>query len=80
MDRLYDRLAILPDGAERAALLHEAQRLAIAWMPYKHMYMRYETLVTRPWLVGYRRPLFANAWFHLVDIDADGLRSLVAGT
>ena len=78
MDEIYERLATLPDGRERDALLHDAQRLAIAWMPYKHMYMRLETLVTRPWLVGYRRPLFTNAWFHLVDIDPNGLRSTVA--
>ena len=78
MDEFYDRIATMPDGPERAALLHEAQRLAIAWMPYKHMYMRFETLLTRPWLVGYRRPIFGNAWFHFVDIDPDGLRSTVA--
>ena len=78
MDEFYDRIATMPDGPERAALLHEAQRLAIAWMPYKHMYMRFETLLTRPWLVGYRRPIFGNAWFHLVDIDPDGLRSTIA--
>ena len=79
IDELYERIATLPDGPERASLLHDAQRLAIAWMPYKHMYMRFETLLMRPWLVGYRWPLFTTSWFHLVDIDHDGLRSSVAG-
>jgi hypothetical protein len=22
-----------------------------------------------PWLIGYRRPLFFNDWWHMVDID-----------
>jgi hypothetical protein len=22
-----------------------------------------------PWLLGYRRPLFWNSWWHLVDVD-----------
>ena len=78
MDEHYDRLGTMPDGPERVALLRDAQRLAIAWMPYKHMYMRLETWLTRPWLVGYRRPLFGNGWFHLVDVDPGGLRSAVA--
>jgi ABC-type transport system substrate-binding protein len=33
-DRLYERQKALPDGPERAALMREAQRLMLAYVPY----------------------------------------------
>ena len=77
MDQIYERLGALPDGSERLALMLEAQRLAIAWMPYKYMSMRIETHVTQPHLIGYRKPIFGNDWFHMVDLD-DGAAAEVA--
>jgi len=69
MDQLYERLGALPDGTERLALMLQAQRLAIAWMSYKYTSMRIETHVSQPHLIGYRKPIFRNGWFHLVDLD-----------
>jgi ABC-type transport system substrate-binding protein len=77
MDQIYERLGALPDGPERLALMLQAQRLAIAWMPYKFTSMRIETHVMQPRLIGYRRPVFSNDWFHLVDLD-DGAGAEVA--
>ena len=77
MDRIYERLSALPDGPERLALLLQAQRLAIAWMPYKYTSMRIETHVMQPRLIGFRRPIFSNDWFHMVDLD-DGAAAEVA--
>jgi ABC-type transport system substrate-binding protein len=71
MDQIYEQLGALPDGPERLALMLQAQRLAIAWMPYKFTSMRIETHVMQPRLVGYRRPIFSNDWFHMVDLDGD---------
>jgi ABC-type transport system substrate-binding protein len=68
-DKLYERLKVLPDGPERAALFDQAKRIAVAYMPYKVHVHRIHSDLTRPWVIGYRRPLFASEWWHMVDID-----------
>jgi ABC-type transport system substrate-binding protein len=68
-DGLYERIQVLPDGPEREALFREAQKLAIAYMPYKHKLSRISTDMAYPWVVGYRRPVFWLQWWHYVDID-----------
>lgn len=69
MDQIYLQLQSLPDGPERLALFHEADRLAIAYMPYKFLYSRLAIDMTQPQLVGYRRPAFWQDWWQFVDID-----------
>ena len=78
MDKIYEQLGALSDGPERLALMLQAQRLAIAWMPYKFMSTRIETHVVQPRLIGFRRPIFGNDWFHLVDLDDGGAAAEVA--
>lgn len=68
-DALYDRLQGLPDGPERRALFEEAQQLAVAYMPYKFKLNRLTTDMVYPQLIGYRRPVFWQEWWHYVDID-----------
>jgi len=68
-DRLYERIRILPDGPERLALFEQAKRYAVAYMPYKVHVHRIHTDLIRPWVIGFRRPLFASEWWHTVDID-----------
>ncbi|HET9025422.1 MAG TPA: ABC transporter substrate-binding protein, partial [Burkholderiaceae bacterium] len=77
MDRIYEQLGALADGPEREALLLQAQRLAIAYMPYKYTSLRFETHVTQPHVIGFRRPIFSNDWYHFVDLD-DGAGAEVA--
>ena len=36
LDKLYDRLQTLPDGPERLAAFREAERIGVAYMPYKY--------------------------------------------
>jgi ABC-type transport system substrate-binding protein len=69
MDDAIARLLALPDGPEREAVFEEAKRLTVAWMPYKLRTHMVATGLSQPWLVGFRRPLFSNAWFDQVDID-----------
>jgi ABC-type transport system substrate-binding protein len=69
LDTLYDRLLTLPDGPERAAAFHEADRIAIAYMPYKFTLNRVSLDMAQPQLVGYRRTLFWQDWWQFVDID-----------
>ena len=68
-DRLYERAQVLPDGPERAGLFRQAQRLAVAYMPYKIHVHRIHTDLAYPWVIGFRRPLFGGEWWHMVDVD-----------
>ncbi|MED5620714.1 ABC transporter substrate-binding protein [Ideonella sp. BN130291] len=69
MDKLYDRMSELEDGPERDALFLQAKRLSVAYMPYKPLLHRIETDLVHPWVIGYRRPVFWNDWWHMVDLD-----------
>jgi ABC-type transport system substrate-binding protein len=68
-DRIYERMRVLPDGPEREQLFLAAKRLTVAYMPYKYTTHRTEADMLQPWVAGYRRPLFWQEWWHLVDID-----------
>ena len=39
-DALYEKLQTLPDGPERIAVFREAERVALAYMPYKNVLNR----------------------------------------
>ncbi|HLL10622.1 MAG TPA: ABC transporter substrate-binding protein [Rubrivivax sp.] len=68
-DEVYERMSPLPDGPERQALFDRAKRLSVAYAPYKVLLHQYADTLVHPWLDGYRRPLFWNHWWHMVDID-----------
>jgi ABC-type transport system substrate-binding protein len=68
-DALYDRLQAIPDGPERDALFVQAEKLAVAYMPYKFKLNRVATDMTYPQLLGYRRTVFWQEWWQYVDID-----------
>ena len=72
-DALYDRLQLIADGPEREALFAQAQKLALAYMPYKFKLNRLSIDMTYPQLIGYRHPVFWQDWWQYVDID-DSLR------
>ena len=69
MDQIYERTQQLPDGPEREALFREAKLIGNAYLPYKSLLHRISNDLTYPYLIGHRRPLFWNEWYHLVDID-----------
>ena len=68
-DALYERMQVLADGPEREDLFRQAKLLAIAYAPYKYTVHRFNNDMVHPWLVGYRRPLFWQDWWHMIDID-----------
>ncbi len=72
-DAIYERLEVLPDGPEREALFLQAKKLAVAYAPYKSLVHRIMSDMAQPWLIGYRRVLFWQDWWHLVDIDTSKL-------
>jgi ABC-type transport system substrate-binding protein len=68
-DALYQRMLLLADGPERAALFREASKLVVAYMPYKvHVHRMYNDLA-HPWITGYRHPLFRNEVWQYVEVD-----------
>jgi ABC-type transport system substrate-binding protein len=68
-DELYERLLVIEDGPEREALFREAKLIAAAFMPYKFQIHQISNDLVQPWLVGHRRHVASQDWWHLVDID-----------
>ena len=66
----FRRLSELPDGPERTTAIDDAQKLLLAYMPYKMHLNRVRPFVTQPWLVGYPCNPFIYGWGRYVDIDA----------
>ncbi|MBK6718220.1 MAG: bicyclomycin resistance protein [Burkholderiales bacterium] len=70
LDTLYQRMQGLPDGPQRQALFREANRLAVAYMPYRMTVHRILCDLTQPGVVGYRRPVCWLDWWSFVDVNA----------
>ena len=68
---LFERQSVLADGPERNALIHEAKKLGVAYMPYKISGHRIVNDVLQPWVIGYRRHPYMRGGWQYVDIDAD---------
>jgi ABC-type transport system substrate-binding protein len=68
-NRLYEKQKTLPNGPERMAVMTEAKKLMIAYMPYKVHVHRIWTDLAQPWVVGYHRNVFIRDFWRYVDID-----------
>jgi ABC-type transport system substrate-binding protein len=68
-DTLYRRMQSMPNGPERDALFLQGKRIAATYLPYKNHVHRFYLDLAHPWMIGYRRPLFWQEWWHMVDID-----------
>jgi ABC-type transport system substrate-binding protein len=65
-NRVYEQLVVTPDGPQRLALIREAVRLWIAYMPYKAHVHRVLTDLWHPWIGGYvRHPFMQRFWDHI---------------
>jgi ABC-type transport system substrate-binding protein len=70
-NEIFERQRVMPDGPERAALLDEAKRLMVAYMPYKVHVHRIWTDLSQPWVSGYHRNVFVREFWKYVDVDMD---------
>ena len=68
-NRLYEQQKRMPNGPERMAVMTEAKKLMIAYMPYKVHVHRIWTDLAQPWVVGYHRNVFVRDFWRYVDID-----------
>jgi len=66
---LYEKQRQLPDGPERLAVMQDAARLMVAYMPYKVHVHRFVTDLAHPWVLGYQRNNFVREFWKYVDID-----------
>ncbi|MBC7717134.1 MAG: bicyclomycin resistance protein [Pseudorhodobacter sp.] len=70
---LYLKQSKMPDGPERQAVMEEASKLMIAYVPYKVSGHRIATDLMHPWVQGYRRNPFIREFYKFVDIDTQAL-------
>ena len=68
-DKLYQKQLLMPDSPERVAVMQQAVKIMVAYMPYKFSTHRILTDMMHPWLLGYRRNPFAREFWKYVDID-----------
>ncbi len=68
-DRLYEKSQLMPDGPERVAVMQQAVKILVAYMPYKFSTHRIVTDMTHARLLGYRRHPVARDFWKFVDID-----------
>jgi ABC-type transport system substrate-binding protein len=77
-NRLYAKQKSMADGPERQAVMAEAAKLLIAYMPYKTEVHRVFTDMAQPWVIGYNRNVFVRDFWKYVDINTGTLNQLSA--
>jgi ABC-type transport system substrate-binding protein len=70
-NQLHERQRVLPDTPERAAIIEQQKKLAVAYMPYKVHVHRIFTDLTHAWVKGYHRNVFVRDFWRYVDVDMD---------
>jgi ABC-type transport system substrate-binding protein len=70
-DEIYARMEVLPDGPEREALFKQAKTIGVAFVPYRGRVHLISSDMWYSWVIGFRRPVFWQEWWHMVDIDMD---------
>ena len=73
-NKLYEQQRGMPDGPERFAVMAEAARLMVAYMPYKVHVHRIFTDIAQPWVVGYHRNIFVRDFWKYLDIDLEAFQ------
>ena len=68
---LYDRQTVMTDSPERLAVMQDASRLLVAYMPMKVHAHRIATDLTFPWVIGFQRHPFMREFWRYLDIDAE---------
>jgi ABC-type transport system substrate-binding protein len=68
-NRVFLRQKGLPNGPERQAAMDEAQRLIVAYAPYKFHTHRIFSDLSHPWVIGYHRNNFVREFWKWIDID-----------
>jgi ABC-type transport system substrate-binding protein len=70
-DEIYERMEVMPNGPERDALFLEGKKIGVAYAPYRPRVHRISSDLWYDWVIGFRRPLFWQEWWHMVDLDTE---------
>ena len=68
-NKLYEQQRQMPDGPERNAVIADAARLLVAYMPLKVHVHRIFTDIAQPWVQGYHRNIFVRDFWKYIDVD-----------
>jgi ABC-type transport system substrate-binding protein len=68
---LYAKIQQMPDGPDRVALIDEAQRLLLAYMPFRPHVHRIRPYLAQPWLFGFDGNPFVYGFWRFLDIDPE---------
>ena len=69
-DRLYERQRVLPDGPERLALIGQATRTLLAYMPYLPHYHLVQTILSQPRVRVHLRHPFLGDWGRYTEVES----------
>jgi ABC-type transport system substrate-binding protein len=78
-NKLYEQQRGMPDSPERVAVMQEAAKLMVAYMPYKVHVHRIFTDLAQPWVLGYHRNIFVREFWKYADIDVQELQRRKGG-
>jgi ABC-type transport system substrate-binding protein len=67
---LYEKIQQAPDGPARLAMINEAQKLLLAYMPMRAHVHRVRAFLSQPWLTGFDGNPFIYGFWRYLDIDA----------
>ena len=68
-DDLFERQNVLPDGAEREAIMKHAKNVLVAYMPYKVHAHNIVNDLQQPWVRGHWRHPFLRDLWRYVGVD-----------
>jgi ABC-type transport system substrate-binding protein len=71
MDALIERQRVLPDGPERQALVRDAMRLMVAYMPNKSTSHHVENWVMNARVTGFAQHPFVRDYWRFTDIEPE---------
>ena len=69
---LNQQQRVLPDGPERAALVQQALKLSLAYMPIKATSHPINSWLTHPHVLGYRPHPFIRDYWRVMDVNPAG--------
>lgn len=68
-DRMYERIAVMPDSPERNALYRKMTELVLVYAPMRLAVHRIQNHLIRPWISGYKRHPFESTYWRYIDVD-----------
>jgi ABC-type transport system substrate-binding protein len=71
-DKLYEKIAAMPDSPERFALFRKMTELVLVYAPWHLTVHRIQNHLVRPWVSGYKRHPYISMYWRYIDIDVAG--------